>query len=705
MADVLSFNEYTFKVEGLHCIKCIRRVQSVAGRFESIKGLKVSLGNQLVTAKADNLFPVEDFISELGAKGIGVSSFAKNKGSLGLNKKSLMQIGVAGACAGNIMLLAAAEYAGASIPGWPYIFKSLSFLFFLPIFFYSALPLYYNTLLSLKVRKVSIDAPIALAIVGGACLSTYNLIFNNQSQVYFDSLAMFVFFLLASRYIVQEIQSRYTREVSTEDVFNQTRCYLDRGGVLTAIDNDKVKVGETVFVENGQYIPFDGSVKSDEAVISDAFYSGEAYPKNIQAMGEVFAGSKNMGPGFYMEVESLANETRLSKIIEMLNRSLSSKTYISNLADRGAKFLTIMIVLSSATIMTYFSLYELNLEEGINRALALLVVACPCGLAIATPLIQTLAVKNAIKKSLLIKDVSVLESLQGVKSVIFDKTGTLTKGDIVVSNCYPCEPSEFEKKIIFNLERESEHPIAKSLKKYVGERQRIEFKDYREEAGIGVSGEFDNIVYSLLSSGGEEKSILFSANKEVLITFTLDDEVDPQAVSLVSFLKDKADIFMISGDKQREALKVAKEVGIQRENVYYEKSPLQKKEIVKKLDQKSLYLGDGINDSLAMSQSLVSISMKSSAEVAFKASQVHILSGGLSALRELFKISRISIFSMKTIIAVSIIYNLAFAVLAGLGFIKPLVAVVIMPISSISVTLLGLFLMSSKLSVLNGVKS
>jgi len=483
--------------------------------------------------------------------------------------------------------------------------------------------------------------------------------------------------------------------VSTEDVFSQSRASLIEGESVRAVDPLDVKAGDTVLVPKGSYLAFDGELESESATISDAFYSGEAYPKTKKHKDQIFAGSKNLGLDFKIKVSHIKAETRLSKIIDMLNLSLKSKTQLSGLADQGAKMLTVLIILASALIFSYFSLVAFNLEEGVNRVLALLVVACPCGLAIATPLVQTLGVKKALKSSLLVKDVSVFESLKSIDSVFFDKTGTLTKGEIKLSKFSPREPSTFEKQIIYNLEEKSEHPIAKSLRLYTGDQYSLNLLNFREEPGLGVQAKVDGNFYSIKAAPGDESRLMFSKDEKLQFYIHTEDEVEQKAKAVVEyFQKNKITTYILSGDKKNEALRVSRELNVPESNVYFEKSPDEKAEIVKNHAGKILYFGDGINDSLAMSNAEVSVSMQSSADVAFKSSKVHILEGGLFRSLSLFSLSKRAYFSMRVIIAISIIYNLFFAVLASIGLIKPLIAVIIMPISSISITFLGLYLMS-----------
>lgn len=701
-ADISKHDSLLFRVEGMHCIKCIRKIQSVGSHFKSIKNLDVNLGEHLVIARASDDFPVEAFMDEVKSEGFKIVSLPKNDAESQVKasqKNLLMRIGVAGFCSGNIMLLATADYLEASIEGWPRLFSFLSMVFFMPVLFYAAKPLFESSLSSLKAHKMSIDSPIALALVGGAALSIYNLLVN-QGPTYFDSLSMFVFFLMGSRFVVQKIQTRYVSGVSTKDLFNQSRALLVEGSQVKSVRSDLIQVGDKVRVTQNSFIGFDGVLDSSIALIDDAFFTGEFFPKTREKFDKIYAGTKNVGTDIDIIVSQSLDHSRVSSLVRNLNTSLQSKTKMLGLADKGAQYLTYSIILTAALIMSYFSF--IDVEEGVNRVLALLVVACPCGLAIAVPLAQTIGVKRAFRNKLLIKNVDVLESVKNVETVVFDKTGTLTLGQIDVLKVLPGPLTSLEKDIVYNLELKSEHPVALALKKFVGQRKLIELESFKEVLGQGVSAFFKGHHYSVESGSLSEGFVVFKKDGVVLHSFELEDKMDEFAKDMVlEFRKRGVETFILSGDKKQRALEIGKAVGVPEENIYFEKTPEEKMSFIENRVKNNLYVGDGVNDALAMSHSKVSVSMSSSADLAFKASKVHILGGGLQSLRALFKISEISIFTMKSIILISLLYNVVFAGFAAFGLISPLIAVIIMPISSVTITLFGFMLMTKKLEGLS----
>ncbi len=700
MNSVSKQREWLFSVDGVHCIRCIRKIQELSKDFSEIKSLKVDIGHKSIKIMSEKAFKADSFMERVEAEGFGVRSIpldqnAKYKKSE--SKKLLARLGVAGACSGNIMLVAAAEYSGADISEWGTLFSWLGFAFFIPVLLFSAYPFYLNSFNSLRNKKVSIDTPIAIAIVGGGALSFYQLL-KGSSEVYFDSISMFVFFLLGSRYFILKLQSKYLSPVSLEDVYSQKKAMKFVDGSYVEGEVKDLKQGDLILIKQNEYIPADGELYSEAASISDAFFSGEFFPKERQKFDKVHAGSKNISKEILIKVSKPANETRLSSIIDKLNISLSERSEMSTLADEGANYLTYLVLFLSVLFIGIFSF--IDLQEGINRVLALLVVACPCGLAIATPLVQSLGVKLALKNSLLIKNATVFEKVGKIKKVVFDKTGTLTKGDIEVLKWKPQEPSPIEKAIIYNLEKDSEHPVALALVKNVGEQSlKGKLKTVKETIGKGVSAFYGEDFFEIKTVDWmNNNAVGFFKNGEEVLRASLGDEISEKSFAVVESMKKMGLVpYLLSGDQNFNAQSVGATLGIAFENTVGGVTPEEKAAFIERLSKEPgggvLYVGDGVNDSLAMSKSLVSISMDSAADVAFKSSDAHILSGGIEKIVYLVELSKRSLRSIKWIFAVSLVYNISFAVIALLGLITPLGAVIIMPASSITVTMLGFYMM------------
>lgn len=694
---MLEIKDWSFHTEGMKCIKCIRKVQAVSHEIPSIEHLKIDLGLKKIILRAKSDFDPELFITKVKALGYELKVLSEQdlKDLKAKSSRSLLEIGVAGFCTGNIMLFSAAEYVGADVEAWFKIFPILSGLLFLPVLIFSSVPFFANSYYALRAKKMSIDTPIMLAIFGGSLISYYNLALG-RNEVYFDSISMFIFLLLSSRYLIFKIQSRYLSPIKVEDVFSDHWVQKVNDGRTDRVTITSVNVGDVIEVLGNKFVPLDGELLSPEALIDDSFFSGEFLPKTKSEQDLVFAGSKNLASPIRIRVKKVVHETRLAEIVDKINHSIGQKTYITSLADRGANYLVVAVFILSAIVLSYFSFFDFH--EGINRVLALLVVACPCGLAIVIPLIQTLALKKGLQESILIKQPAILENLSLVDTIFFDKTGTLTSGEIRVSGTQPSELSDSVKAVIYNLEIRSEHPIAKSIRKWTEVQDEIELFEFKETLGSGVSAFYLNNFYELKSSMDDrQSSVSLFENSRLVATLNLEDTLADGAEDLIEFLtKVKVESYVLSGDLKSHALKIAHALKIKSENVMAGLSPEDKYDFVKDFNRPAIYIGDGVNDSLAMSECLVSVSMESSANVAFKTSSVHILSKGLSGLKSLFELSACYLYAIKVTILISFVYNFVFAIFALLGLIGPLIAVILMPLSSISLTLLAIYLMRDR---------
>ncbi len=679
-----------FSVEGMHCIKCVRKIQSIGDGILGVESLEVDLSEARVSTRANKHFRPQDFLANIEKAGFQARLLGRLEKDSKKSHSPLIRLAIAGACAGNIMLLSASNYAGADQSELGLLFHWLSFLLFLPVLFYSAWPLLKNSVHSLFKKRVSVDIPLSLAIVGAASLSLKNLLVG-KNEIYFDSLSMFVFFLLASRYIIFRLQEKYLTPVDLSDFFNQNTVLREKGGewVETAIAN--LQFGDQILLRRNEFIPTDSEILSERVEIDNSIITGESFPVQIQRRGRVYAGSKLISSKAYLSVLEPVQSSRVTALLEKINKGLSVESQKELLADRGAQFLTLAIIAIAVASYLFFAIFDI--PNGLDRILALLVIACPCALAIATPLAHSLSVRKGLKQGFLFKNVDALENLQAVTTVVFDKTGTLTQGEFKIESWPMGEPSSLQKQIISSLEQNSEHPVAISLKRAIGEVAVLPMQDLCEIAGSGVRGEYSGDLYQIRNGfDSNKKKVEILKNNEIWLSAILSDEVKEDSVKVLSELrKSNKELFLLTGDSNEVAYKVGAQLGFKDHEIVANKTPEQKTELVKALQkrgEKVLFVGDGVNDALAMRQADVSVSIYSSAEVTFKTSSIHLLEKSLKPLFKMFTLSRVCVQTIWINLFLSFLYNLSFAVFALLGLISPLVAVILMPLSSLTVVLL-----------------
>ncbi len=690
MTETKVFKQWNFSVEGMHCISCIRKLQSIANNFSSLESIKVDFDHKRVTTTGSGEFdPIEftEQVKEAGFQARVISNPETGNESL-TNKVFLMRLAVAGACSGNIMLIAISGYAGADVSEFSAFLNWLSFFFFIPVLFFSSWPFYINTYNAFKLKRVSVDVPIALAIIAASVISFINLI-NRSNVLYFDSLSMFIFFLLASRYLIFRLQSKYLSPVNLEDVFNQPTVMKEENGETLKVMIDKLEKGDRVTLVLGQFVPADSRLMSDMAEFNNSFFSGESLPIQLKKYDNVYAGAKLISEKAVVEIEEKISNSRISDLLSKINKALLGQTPKSLLADKGAHYLSLVVVILAIGFFSYFS--TIDMQESLNRVLALLVIACPCALAIATPLAHSLTVKKAFKKNILFKSAQSIEEVTQCDTIVFDKTGTLTEDSLDIVGWSPREPNNEEKQIVFSMEKTSEHPIAKALMRDIGEQISVDLINRIEVPGLGIKAEFKGKLYELRANDRSKTGgVSLIVNGKTELTALVAEKIETSIVlGELKYLRDlEKKCYLISGDRNDITKGIGQSLGFKESEILSETSPELKASFVNDLKEKGrkiLFVGDGINDALAMSKADVSVSMHSAAEATFRSSSIHFLEKGVGQLRSLFHFSNRCLKAIKVNIILSLIYNLTFAMMALSGLISPVMAVIIMPLSSLTV--------------------
>ncbi|MEM7647025.1 MAG: HAD-IC family P-type ATPase, partial [Pseudomonadota bacterium] len=304
----------------------------------------------------------------------------------------------------------------------------------------------------------------------------------------------------------------------------------------------------------------------------------------------------------------------------------------------------------------------------------------------------SLTIKKAMRSGFLFKDIDAIEKLSRVDTVVFDKTGTLTHGLLEVTALPLGKPNLEESKIICALESQSEHPVGKALRRFLDTSDSIVLEDFKEIPGRGVSGWYQEAFYQLVASkSGLKKGVQFLKNKELKRVFEFKDSVKREVIPTIDRMRGQNfSLFVLSGDHTDETQRVGRILGFKNEELIPMATPEAKAEFVRSLvtgGKKVLFVGDGINDALAMREATVSISMASSADIAFRSSGIHFLSKGIESLYEAFEYSRRCVWVIFGNLILSFIYNFVFSIFALMGMISPLIAVVLMPLSSLAVVL------------------
>lgn len=688
-----------FYIEGIHCGACLWLIEKIPGCDPDIESVSLNLSTNVAIVdfkekKKFSTFP--EIVRKFGYKAHPIKI---DEDALELqkteNRKSLIRISLAAVCAGNIMLLSAAIYSGADgVFGTN--FGLLNLLLSLPVVTYCAVPFYKSVYTSLIAKRVTVDIPIVFVVLVGFFLSTYNYL-NGNDQVYFDSVAAFIFLLLASRYFLKSVQERiFNKQRSSGSLFSQNRILIwdNQNKQFFLEPVEALKTGQKIKLKKGARIPVDGKLLSTDAELNLSVLTGENIPQTVLKNDTIYAGSVLESDEVVILVNSTGNSTRIGKILKEVQSNYQSKVSFSTSSDKFATFFTLLV--GSVAILSFIIISGLiNPSTALNRVMAFVLIACPCAFVFALPLSMGLSLRSAVEKGILIKNAGIFEKLPLIRNIFFDKTGTLTKGIYKILSWNIDTLSDNDLAAILAIEKESNHPIARSIVSHLSNRDLIlpEVKDFRQIYTKGIEANVDNHIYRIVS----DKNIRSSNDLNEIITTKIiieKDGVNISEISLGDSLKEDAklatdllkskdfNLFMLSGDNKNNVKQTALKVGIEKKNIYWEQTPEDKSQVLKNTEL-SMMIGDGLNDTAAFSSADVAVSVQGSAEESLKVSDAYILDNSLIKVVELFHHAGISKKSIRRNTSFSIAYNIIAGTLALLGYINPLAAAVLMPLSSL----------------------
>ncbi len=695
-----NFKVMEFYLEGIHCLACLWLIEKLPEFITDVLFSRLDMTKSIATITINQGGQFSKVAEELNNLGYKPHPLKRNESTEALRKKeeqkTLLKIGIAGAASGNIMIYSVSIYAGADgffLTLFSYITVILAF----PVLLYSATPFYKSAYNAIKNKNLNIDVPIATGLLVGFFHGVYNLLIGSHTN-YFDTLTDLVFLLLLSRYLLNKVQEK---GLTANDLnfFYQTTSVLKRDqGLWNEIHPRFLKNGDEIKINSGEMIVADGTILEGKSTINASLLTGESVPE-VKTIGEkVFSGTLNIDQDIVIKVEKTGTDSRLGNILKEVESGWIQKAKIVELTNRFSQyFIAIVFVLSIGVAIKFLLLGNPGLA--LEKTLTLLIVTCPCALALATPLALTHTLTRASKKGIIIKNDEVIEKLSKIKEVYLDKTGTVTFGHLKVQDFNLLKnPNISIFDLIIALEKKSTHPVAKALKEFAanhGGKANIEINNLKEFLGIGVSGFYENNFYEI-------KDSKVFCNQEVIATFELKDQIRKDSKLAIDIFKVfKIKPFMISGDKKEVAQNVGNQIGLPDSQIFSEVSPEKKLSIIES-SENSLMVGDGANDAMALSKAYVGVAVSGSMDISLRAADVYLTTPGIVPIADLIIISKETMKVIYRNLSISVLYNIFSVIGVYMGFVSPVVAAIIMPASSLTVlisTIMGTRELNKRLKV------
>ena len=702
----------TLSIPQIHCSSCIWLLENLYRLNPAIPASRVNFLRKELTVTFQeekiSLRQVVELLASIGYEPQITSNDLEQPRRRHVNRSLYLKLGVAGFAFGNIMLLSFPDYLATHeviSPEFIRFFGYLSLLLSLPVLLYSSQDYFRSALAGIRQRYLNIDVPISLGILAMFGRSVYEVI-SATGTGYLDSMAGLVFFLLIGKLFQQKTYDALSFERDYKSYFPISVTKLDRGRE-SHIPLSQLHIGDRILVHNQELIPADAVLMSESATIDYSFVTGEAAAVHKANGDLLFAGGRQIGPSIEIEIIKEVSQSYLTRLWNNEVFHKASPHVLSNFANNVAHYFT-LVVLTIAIAAALFWLSR-DISTAINVFTAVLIIACPCALALSVPFAMGNALRIFGKSKFYLKSAESIETLAKVDSIVFDKTGTLTwQGKIKVQFFGIEAPgaglSRREKRLVQSVVRHSTHPLSAQIYSSLDEEPCAgPVTDFREIQGVGLSARVDGAHIRIGSrtwlgaqeprtdaaaqNGGTSSTVFLEIDGRVRGYFNIANHYRAGMQETIAALQKKYHIALLTGDNDRERPFLSRIFGAGSQ-LLFNQSPQDKLQFVKSLQQQGhrvLMIGDGLNDAGALKQSNFGISISDDI-LAFSPASDAILEAKVFANIEKFlHYSQICLKVVITSFALSFLYNLVGLGFGASGMLSPLVAAILMPLSSISV--------------------
>jgi len=701
------FNEVSLIIEGIHCSACVWLNEKALHKMAGVIEANINFTNNKATIVwADNLVKLSQIIDMI--RSIGYNAFAYDasiqESHANKERKSYyLKMAVAIFSSMNIMWIAVAQYAGyfTGMTGdVKTILNIAEGILATPVLFYSGWIFFRGAYYGLKTKVINMDLLVATGALLTYIYSIYITI-SQQGEAYFDSVSMIITFVLIGKFleVLSKKNAADTLDIISKNIPSEVK--IIKNGSITTCKLDDVEVGDTIVVSSGEKILLDGEIIQGDGSFDESSLTGESEPVYKNNGMNVVSGTLSIDADIQFRATKDFEHSTLSNLVTLLESAINKKPKIQQMANKLSEHFSSAILMLSFMTFTVWWLWPHSFETSFMIGISVILIACPCALALATPVATLVGLGLGASRGILFKEAAQLETMAKVDTLVLDKTGTITVGkpEVIKEHIY----EDFDKEILYSVVKSSNHPVARGIAAYMKENnEKIKdtiLDDFTQLPALGITATCRD--EELL--GGNKKLLIkndieidfisdntlfyFVVNKKVVAIYELRDKVKDGAKELVDSLRAKnIKTIMLTGDNEKIAKRVSFEVGI--EEFLYEQTPQSKAEYINSLHVEAktvVMVGDGINDILALASADIGIAMGSGSDIAVEVGDVVLLDDSLKSLGDAFKISRTTYGLIKQNLFISLGYNAITIPLAMAGYVIPLVAAISMSISSLLV--------------------
>ena len=702
-----SFHEVSLIIEGIHCSACVWLNEKALHKMDGVIEANINFTNNKASIIwADNILKLSQIIDMIRAIGYNAYPYDASLQEAHANRERkdyYLRMAVAIFASMNIMWIAVAQYAGyfsGITQDVKTILNIAEGILATPVLFYSGWIFFRGAYYGIKTRVVNMDILVATGALLTYIFSIYITVVED-GEAYFDSVSMIITFVLIGKFleVLSKKNAADTLDVIGKHIPSEVNIIEDNKVVSCKLSD--VAIGNIIVVTSGEKVLLDGEIIQGSGSFDESNLTGESEPIYKEKGESVISGTTSIDADIHFKATKDFEHSTLSNLVQLLESAINKKPKIEQIANKLSEyFSTVILLLSFITFLVWW-FWPHSFETAFMVGISVIVIACPCALALATPVATLVGLSLGAKKGILFKEAAQLETMAKVDTLVLDKTGTLTVGKPEVIKEYIFK--EFDKELLYSLVKSSKHPVSHGIHEYISEKTEglsiIAFNEFKQIPAQGISALADTTYllggnYKLMAQNGIEIEhssdntlFYFAIDKKIVAIYELNDKIKDDAVELVNSLKTKGiETIMLTGDNKQAAFRVAGDIGL--DKVYFDQTPEDKAAFISKLheDEKTVVMvGDGVNDVLALARADIGIVMGSGSDIAVDVSDVVLLNDSLKSLENSFKISRTTYGLIKQNLGISLVYNAITIPLAMAGYVIPLVAAISMSVSSLLV--------------------